>query len=555
MNLMREASGTRSGVLRIIIFYRYASWFLTSLYYVLSGPDAPIVFKIGVVVSLLFAAGLVNRMYAHYREMLPALKLLILFETIGILLLLLPTEGLASPFIWYALNPVLVAASFLPRAFCWLYLAVYITAGTLFTQYFHNPKQLGIGALISDNASQLFVFLLITLAVQLLGHLTKELDHQASQLKTQMNHIMSLYQIVEASASEHHKEALIRTFADYAVKLTQARSAFFWLAPYDGESDQLATSPTKLELDEAMNRHVHTLTDASYASPREWELDGVTYFTVAVQTPSRYIGRVGIETDEQTWKTLHSHSMKQLTFLAELSALILERVHLDELAGELLITEEQNRIANDMHDSVSQRLFGIVYAIHAMKLRWNELGKPELKEEFEHIADTAKTVMHELRSTIYQLSSRKKEESLFYERIQAFLKDLAKLNKIKVNCHVNGGEEALSISAKKALYRVICEATGNAVRHGRCSEIAVTLEVEPEQARLHISDNGAGFDTQLLDYGRGDAGYRGLGMENMRHAVHFLNGTFRLTSRIGTGTDIDISIPIPTEMPLRKEGA
>ena len=56
-------------------------------------------------------------------------------ETIGLTLLLLPTGGISSPFIWYALNPVLVAASFLTPLFCWGILAFYLGSATFIAYY------------------------------------------------------------------------------------------------------------------------------------------------------------------------------------------------------------------------------------------------------------------------------------------------------------------------------------------------------------------------------------------------------------------------------------
>ena len=104
----------------ILYLYRYLSWFFTSLFYLFTQLNAPIVLKVGVIVTLFGAAKILTDLYIKFSNSHRILEIAILVETIGITLLIIPTGGLHSPFIWYALNPVLVAASFLPLYFCWV---------------------------------------------------------------------------------------------------------------------------------------------------------------------------------------------------------------------------------------------------------------------------------------------------------------------------------------------------------------------------------------------------------------------------------------------------
>lgn len=108
----------------ILYLYRYLSWFSTSLFYYFTQSNAPIVFKLGVIVTLFGAAKILTDSYVKFSNKHRMLETAILIETIGITLLLIPTGGLDSSFIWYALNPVLVAASFLPWYFCWINLFI-----------------------------------------------------------------------------------------------------------------------------------------------------------------------------------------------------------------------------------------------------------------------------------------------------------------------------------------------------------------------------------------------------------------------------------------------
>ena len=86
---------------------------------------------------------------------------------------------------------------------------------------------------------------------------------------------------------------------------------------------------------------------------------------------------------------------------------MLERIHMDQMMDQMLVIEEQNRIANEIHDSVSQRLFGIVYSLHSLQVKSRTMTKEELNEEYQFLSQSANTTIKELRSAIYRLSSVK----------------------------------------------------------------------------------------------------------------------------------------------------
>ena len=101
----------------IVCIYRFLSLIITSVFYLTGPPQASLIFKIGVVVTVIISAKIVTDLYIKHIDYPVILKTIVLVETLGIALLLIPTGGLDSPFLWYALNPVLVAGSFLSSYF------------------------------------------------------------------------------------------------------------------------------------------------------------------------------------------------------------------------------------------------------------------------------------------------------------------------------------------------------------------------------------------------------------------------------------------------------
>ena len=82
---------------------------------------------------------------------------------------------------------------------------------------------------------------------------------------------------------------------------------------------------------------------------------------------------------------------------------MLERIHMDQMMDQMIVIEEQNRIANEIHDSVSQRLFGIVYSLHSLQAKSQNITREELNQEYQFLSQSANTTIKELRAAIYRL--------------------------------------------------------------------------------------------------------------------------------------------------------
>jgi NarL family two-component system sensor histidine kinase LiaS len=554
--------GTKSspGQLRIIYLYRYISLLITSFSYIIGEPKSPFFYKAGVVVSLCIAAKVITGLYIKYHENHGIIKRIILAETFGITLLLIPTGGLNSSYIWYALNPVLVAACFLRPAFYWANLVFYMFAATFITYVFYD-QFVEISTLVQDYYQSLLVFILITLAVRLLSGFMQKLDKQAQELALQkeqlmkannslekanetineeLEHIMSLYQTVEAFTSQDNLEGFMRVFADCASRLTKNRLSFFWIAPFDNKSSSIAVSSVAQpdmaqELSELINSKWVKLKKLKKAA-KICTAKG-DFCIVPVSSYASNYGIMGLELKDTDPEEFIRKYERQLTFLSDMSAVIMERFRLEEVSNHLIVAQEQNRIANEIHDNVSHRLFGIVCAAHMVASNWETNSRDEVEKQLLLIRDSANTAMKELRSSIYRLSPKKRGENVLEASLKSYLKNISKLNSIDIDFSMNGSGENLSHYLKKTIYRIVCEATGNAVRHGRCSKIDIDLCIQSGFVKLFVRDNGKGFDI-------GNKKQSGLGINNMETLVEAFCGKFELKSQEGYGTEIQVIIPV-----------
>lgn len=543
-----------SSMMSLLFLYRYISLVLTSFLFLL-GSQSPFVFKLGVVVSLGVAAWILTDLQSRYQGNNHILKAIVLTETIGLTLLLIPTGGISSPFIWYVLNPVLAAASFLTPLFCWGILTFYLGSATLIAnRLFLKDDMLNI---LDEKSYFYLVCLLTTLLVRLFSGLTKELDLKASLLKVQqenlfqvnekltetndkyletLEHIMSLYQVMDKFSSKKSPNKLIKEVTASLIKCTQSNAAFFWLKDINHQNSLMANSTDNNDLDIDLKKEWNNIRRNTH--PFAHEINNELYWMKIIRT-SNNVGVLGIKVSSYSEAKKTFLLSRTFEFLAELSEIMLERIYMDQVMDQMIVIEEQNRIANEIHDSVSQRLFGIVYSLHSLQVKSKNITSEELNHEYQFLSQSANTTMKELRAAIYRLSSVKKGVEPFIVRLKKYLEDYARLNDVEINYQITGDESLISSNLKEELYRIICEACGNAVRHGECNDIQLRLSILADKTVLSIHDDGIGIhshdEKSIKD--------KGIGLINMQNIVSSFSGSFSIQGNSGFGTEIQIEIP------------
>src|SRR4051812_17568665 len=101
--ILRALKGSPGNILNLALSFRFLSLLLTSVFF-LFGPQAPLIFKLGIVSTLIVAAWIIADLQRRYVGNLKVIQAIVITETVGLTLLLIPTGGITSPFIWYALN-------------------------------------------------------------------------------------------------------------------------------------------------------------------------------------------------------------------------------------------------------------------------------------------------------------------------------------------------------------------------------------------------------------------------------------------------------------------
>ena len=218
--------------------------------------------------------------------------------------------------------------------------------------------------------------------------------------------------------------------------------------------------------------------------------------------------------------------------VADQTAVALENARLFAEAQGKAALEERQRLARELHDSVSQALYGIALGSRTAGTLLDREAPPErVAEWLEYVLSLAEAGMTEMRALIFEL----RPESLQSEGLIAALEQQAAALRARheIPVHTTLCEEPdLPLETKEALYRIAQEALHNTVKHARASRADLKLECDARGIVLEVSDDGAGFDSEEESF----SGH--LGLKSMRERVARLGGTLRVESAPEEGTII-----------------
>jgi signal transduction histidine kinase len=207
---------------------------------------------------------------------------------------------------------------------------------------------------------------------------------------------------------------------------------------------------------------------------------------------------------------------------------------LAEQARELASLQERQRLALELHDSVSQTLYGISLGVHTAREAL-ESDPGEAIAPLDYVISLAEAGLTEMRALIFEL----RPESLATEGlITALTKQAAVLRaryKLTVDAQL-GEEPALSLEHKHALYRIAREALHNIVKHAHASTVLLRLDRQDDEMVLEVRDDGRGFDPAGPFPGH-------LGLRSIQERAARLGGTCSLASAPAQGTYLRVRIP------------
>ncbi|MCA6095380.1 GAF domain-containing sensor histidine kinase [Streptomyces sp. SCA3-4] len=225
-----------------------------------------------------------------------------------------------------------------------------------------------------------------------------------------------------------------------------------------------------------------------------------------------------------------------LGVLAQHAAIALTNARLYERSRELTIAGERARLAHELHDAVSQKLFSLRLTAQAATALVDR-DPARAKDELHQVARLAAEAADELSAAVVELRPAGLDEDGLVATLRTQIKVLDRAHAARVTFDAQG-VRALPAAQEEALLRVAQEALHNALRHSGAGAVTVTLSRRGQGAALRVSDDGCGFRPSAVRR----AG-RHLGLVSMRDRASGVGGRLRVVSEPGKGTTIEMEVP------------
>lgn len=225
-----------------------------------------------------------------------------------------------------------------------------------------------------------------------------------------------------------------------------------------------------------------------------------------------------------------------LSLLADQAALAIANARLHEQAKQAAVLEERNRLARELHDSVTQALYSIVLYADATRLALAAGKQPVASENLAELRQMARQAMADMRLLLFRLHPPQLESEGLVSALQARLNAVEARAGLRIDFQVDG-RSSLPLVIEEELYRIAQEALNNVVRHARAEQVTVKLLFAEQHCTLMIQDDGVGFDPAAAQY------IGGVGLQSIRERVTQIGGNLSIESEPGRGTTIRVQVP------------
>ncbi len=210
-----------------------------------------------------------------------------------------------------------------------------------------------------------------------------------------------------------------------------------------------------------------------------------------------------------------------------------------EQVADLAATEERNRLARDIHDSLGHHLTAINIQLEKA-LSYQDRDPQEASQAIIDAKDAAANALSDVRQSVGTLRSPEHEFSLIAS-LEKLIKGICDDN-LRVNLSHQGSEAGYSRSTLMILYRAAQEGLTNVQKHAQASEVDLEINLGKTEATLILIDNGQGFDPESLQQTQ-TAQQPGFGLRGIRERLDLVRGRVALNSRSQQGTEIKVVVP------------
>jgi signal transduction histidine kinase len=388
-----------------------------------------------------------------------------------------------------------------------------------------------------------------------LKHVEADLDARSTQIEQQRKELESLYRADDELRRHLHLDEVLQSLVSTATELLHADKGS--LLVWDDQKEKLyarATvgfSPETVSIMSfsrgeglagkvALSGEPAIVEDATLDERVTAKVIQAEKIRGLIQIPIRVAGEVyGIfSADYLEPHHFTEEEIRLLSAFAQRAGLAIETARLHEREQQIAVMQERNHLARDLHDSVTQSLYGVsLYAEVALQLIRS--GEPEKAgKNVKELKAMSLDALAEMRLLIYELRPSVFDAEGLVAAIQARLDAVEGRVGLETNFVIEG-DISLTPQVEQGLYRIVQEALNNVLKHAHARAVTVTLQQQKHMVCLEVADDGVGFDPLAAC----EAGC--MGLNGMQERAQEMGAEFVITSQSGSGAKVIVRRPIP----------
>lgn len=214
---------------------------------------------------------------------------------------------------------------------------------------------------------------------------------------------------------------------------------------------------------------------------------------------------------------------------------------------KLLETQEaeRKRIARDLHDSTVQELTALTHKLEFCA-RLIDTDPLRSKLELMKTSQNTRETINDMRKIIYDLRPMSLDDMGLGVTLEREMARLEKESGVHIDLRLKQVTKKYPSIINLTLYRIVREASINAIKHANASNIQINFIESDENVKVSITDDGKGFDPEVKE--NTSEQRRCFGLATMKERIYLLSGTLNIKSKMGQGTTIFVSIPVASEV-------
>ncbi|MCL4507256.1 MAG: GAF domain-containing sensor histidine kinase [Chloroflexi bacterium] len=231
----------------------------------------------------------------------------------------------------------------------------------------------------------------------------------------------------------------------------------------------------------------------------------------------------------------NSDDVRIISSFADHAAVNMEYARLRRQAERLAVMEERQRLARELHDSVTQSLYSVTLYADASAMAL-QAGKADVAAKNLHeLRDMAQSAMRDMRLLIFELHPPVLEKEGLVAALQARLAAVESRAGLQTDLRVEN-ERCLPVDLEQELYRIAQEALNNVEKHARAHNVTVHIHFDADAVSIEVRDDGVGFDPSAV------ARQGGMGLRNIAERAARAGGASEVDSHPGGGTCVFVRV-------------